>query len=53
MCSWALGQKGRNTKGCTELAQDHVWLWALVSAEINLRWQLPALLFLVHYIFLD
>lgn len=48
MCSWTLEQKG---KGCTEMAQDHVRWWALVSAEINRRLQLPVLLFFRHYTF--
>jgi hypothetical protein len=51
MCNWTLGQKGCNTKGCTELVQDYVRWWALVTAEMNLRLQLPVLLFLVHYTF--
>jgi len=37
--------------GCTELAQEHVRWWALVSAEMNLRLQLPVLLFFGHYTF--
>jgi len=48
MCNWTFRQEGCNTKGCTKLAQGHVRWWAIVSAEMNLRLQLPV--FFGHYV---